>query len=149
MASGGYATNQPSGFGALQPITAGLGDTPDDLSSAAVHGEMIATRRVTVKRLMAQVVVVTVGAAIVTYSRRPTPLSATGEVSLGTITIPAATAVGKTFINDIDPVELAAGESLSFELTSAATSGQAVYNAEFDEQVEDHKNETDVTLVTV
>jgi len=50
----------------------------------------------TVRRLWATVTtVISTAASVITFTYRPTPGSATGQVTLGTLTIPNTTAVGK------------------------------------------------------
>ena len=129
--------------GSLKPLgTAML--TADDLSSAAVHGEYVAMARVKVKRIMAYVSIVTVGASTIEVNRRPLAGSATGEVVVGTIVIPAGTAAGKLVYKDIDPVAINAGEGLSFEVLAAATSGSAHYGFDADHAPQDARENTDM-----
>src|SRR5262252_4226174 len=49
-----------------------------------------------VRRLWATVTtVISTAASVITFTYRPTPGSATGQVTLGTLTVPLATAAGK------------------------------------------------------
>lgn len=130
--------------GALKPLGSAVLDA-EDLSAAAVHGEYLCFRRVQVKRLMFYVSVATVGASTVEFNRRPTAGSAAGEVALDTLTIPAGTAAGSIIYKDIDPVELQAGDGLSFEVTAAATSGNGHYGFDADLLPEYVANESDMT----
>ena len=108
--------------GAVRPGSSAVLDA-DSTGATGVHGEYLVMKRLKVKRLMALVSTVISGAAEVEFKRRPTPGSATGEVSLGTLSIPDTTAVGQMLYKDIDPVLLNAGEAISFEVSSAGTSG--------------------------
>jgi len=129
--------------GSLIPLGSSVLDA-DDLSAAAVHGEYLALQRVSVKRLMFYVSVVTVGASTVEFNRRPLAGSAAGEVAIGSLIIPAATAAGSILYKDIDPVEFQAGDGLSFEVTAAATSGNGLYGFAADLMPEYAANEGDM-----
>lgn len=48
----------------------------------------------------------------VIFTKRPTPLSATGESIIGTVIVPSGTAIGKTVYLAIDPVSFSVGDSL-------------------------------------
>lgn len=69
------------------------------------------------------------GAAVVTVYSRPTHGSTTGQVSLGTLSIPAAATAGQCYYKDIsdnasgNPV--AAGQEIVFSVTTASTSAGA------------------------
>lgn len=124
----------------LQPL-----GTPaaDDLSGAAVHSfSYLIQSRIEVSRLLATVTTATVGASTITYRKRPTPGSATGQSSLGTITIPGSATVGSVYYKDISPEVLEPGCQVVFEVTSAATSGEAVYGIEGHEKPEYVGNES-------
>jgi len=95
-------------------------------ATAAVHGGLVCTRRCAVKRLMFILETAVVGtstAPAVEFNRRPTIASATGEVLLGTLTMPDATALGTVVYKDIDPVTFEVGDELSFEHTVQAAGG--------------------------
>lgn len=98
-------------------------------AAAAVHGGHVCVKRCSVKRLMFMVEVVVAAdttAPVVEFNRRPTIASATGEVALGTLTIPDGTAAGAVIYKDIDPVNFEVGDELSFELiTQGADAGTA------------------------
>jgi hypothetical protein len=64
----------------------------------------------------------TVTAPVLTLFRRPTPGSGTGEVSLGTITLPVATAIGKRVKKGFN-ARLNPGDQLRIAVTTAATAG--------------------------
>lgn len=104
----------------------------DDLTGAAVHTTSIGvTSQIKVKRLMCMVTtaVVSSGAVVVNFKRYPTYGSSAGAVSLGTISIPAATAAGKVVYKDITPALCYPGDQIVFEITTAAAGGGAAGNA--------------------
>ncbi len=119
-------------------------------AAAAVYDGFLCTRGCRVNRLM--FVVTTLVAAdttapVVEFNRRPTPGSATGEVALGTLTIPEGAAVGDVLYKDIDPVEFAPGEELSFEHTvqaadSSSAAGAGYYGYEIEDSPEEAANQT-------
>lgn len=96
-------------------------------AAAAVHGERLIGKRVKVKRLKFHVTVLISGAAVVRFLARPTPGSATGQVVIGVLNIPTATAVGKVVYKDVEPYELPVGYALAMEQTSAANVAGAGY----------------------
>jgi len=127
------------------PLAAAALDA-DDLSSAAVHGEMACVRSNEVYRLMFVVTVVTVDPGIVEFNRRPTLNSASAEVALGTITIPGGTTPGSVLFTELSsPVLFAVGEGLAFEVTSTATSGNGLYNTLSNNCEEVAVNESNMT----
>jgi len=68
-------------------------------------------------------VAMTVTAAVVNITHRPTIGSATGETTIETITIPTARAIGDVvYVNNIDKKVLP-GEEVTFTLATAATAG--------------------------
>lgn len=128
--------------------------TAEDLTaSAAVYDGMICTRACRVSRVMFVVTVLTATdttAPAVEFNRRPTIASATGEVLMGTLTIPDASAVGTVIYKDIEPVEFAPGEELSFEHTVAGTDGSSAagsgfYSFEIEDSPEEPLNQTKMT----
>lgn len=59
----------------------------------------------------------TTTAPTVVMKKRPTPLSSTGQSTIGTITVPSGTAIGKTVYKDIEPVQFNVGDSLHLSWT--------------------------------
>lgn len=95
------------------------------LASAAVVGPAHnATRHCAVKRVGVKVVgaITSSGAIVVTVRKRPIPHSSSGQSSLGTITIPAAAAVGASYYLELDEDlnTFRPGEQLALEVTTAA-----------------------------
>lgn len=109
----------------------------DDLSGAAVHSfSYLVQSPISVLRILATVTTATVGAGTITFRKRPTPGSATGQSTLGTLTVPGSSTVGQVIYKEITPVDCDPGCQIIFEVTSAATSGEAVYGFESCERSE-------------
>ncbi len=105
----------------------------DDLGSTGVHTtSWMVTQACSVRRVLALVTTVLDGAAVVEFKRRPTFGSASGEVLVASLTVPTLTAAGKTVYKDFKSVNLLPGEELIAEVTSAATSGNALYGAKLE-----------------
>lgn len=113
-------------------------------ASAAVHGGMICVKPCIITRIGIAISVVVAAdtiAPVVEFNRRPIIASATGEISIGTLTIPNGTAVSKVVYKNIDPVAFVPGDELSFEHTVAGTdassaTGAGFYVFEFDDDPE-------------
>ena len=134
-----------SQMGAIIPKSTAV-FTAEDLSAAnAVYGGMLVLKQCRIKRIMFYVTTAlnTVTAATVKFSRRPTYNSATGEVSLGTLSLPNGTAAGSVVYKDITPVTLFPGDELSFEQTGqAGTAGAGFYGFEIEDDPEYASNQT-------
>jgi hypothetical protein len=82
--------------------------------------------------------VVSSGNVIVAFKRRPTIGSSSGEVTIGSLTIPGGAAAGKVYYKQVSPVVCAAGEQIVIEVTTAAAgmgaagNGQGFFDAEQD-----------------
>jgi hypothetical protein len=99
-----------------------------DLTAAAVDGDArVFLSKVKVNRIAVCVTtaVVSTGAVVVAFKKRPTPGSTSGDSTIGSISIPAGTAVGKVYYKDISPAVLNAGDELVFQVTTAAAGGGA------------------------
>ena len=135
---------------ALATTTAGVLREMDIGDTAADHGEMLVVRRCCVKRLQFTMVGELAGgtgtAPTVIFTRRVTPLSSTGEVVIGTVTIPDATAVGKTVFKDVDPVILEVGDTVEISHTVGigTPTGLGVWSMIVDPSPEDARNEADM-----
>ena len=68
-----------------------------------------------------------VTAAVVVLKKRPTPGSATGEVTLQTLTLAAAEAAGNTVYGADLQSAILPGEQVIVEVTTAATGGANTY----------------------
>lgn len=110
-------------------------DTAEVLTAAAaVYGGYLITQRIQVNRVMFYVTVTTASNTqnpVVAFKRRPTYNSASGEVTMGTLTIPTGTAAGKVMYKDIDPFILYPGDEFSFEQTVQATDSGSAAGAGF------------------
>lgn len=110
-------------------------DTAEVLTAAAaVYGGYLITRQCQVKRLMFYVTTTVASNtqnAVVEFNRRPTYNSASGEIALGTLTIPNGAVAGSVIYKDIDPITLFPGDELSFEHTVQATDSGAAAGAGF------------------
>ena len=105
---------------------------PVDLTAVAVQTfshVLFANMRVT--RLMARVTtaIVSTGAVELAYRRRPSYNSATGQSTLGTLSIPAGAAAGDVYYSDIDPVDCNLGDQVVVSVTAAAAGGGAAGQA--------------------
>lgn len=128
-----------------------LDDVLDIGAASADAGEMSCAVPCAVAQLQFHVtdeaVVGTTTAPTVIFTKRPTPNSATGEVAIGTLTIPDGTAVGAVIYKDIDPVSFAVGDTLEISHTvgvgSPAGQGIPVVIAYHDPEVPG--NMTDMT----
>lgn len=117
----------------------------DDLSAAAVHTTFVPVMaQMKVRRLEVLVSVVTVGACTVAFKRRPTFGSTSGEVTMGSVVVPGATAAGKVVYKDITPVVCFPGDQIVYEITSAATSGSAHYGVSGELDPEQAANQSDM-----
>ena len=117
-----FAFVVPNGTGVL---------AADDLSATGVHGEYICVKRFELSRLLAVVTtaVVSTGAVVITVTQRLSPGTAAGQVTLGTLSIPAATVLGKEVYKDIDPAVVLPGQTIAFNVTTAAAGGGAAGGA--------------------
>lgn len=102
------------------------------LDSAAVINRYLVAQQQEVSRLAFAIStsVVSTGDVVVTFKRRPTLGSSSGEVSLGTLTMPNGAAAGKIYYKDIDPVVCAEGEEIICEVTTAAAGMSAAGNGQ-------------------
>ena len=106
-----FAPNIP-----LAVTTAGVMKEIDIGAASADHGEYICFRSCTVSRvafaLTGEAASGTSVAPQVVFTKRPTPLNATSEAVVATLTIPSGTAIGKVVYKNITPVNFAVGDSM-------------------------------------
>jgi hypothetical protein len=104
------------------------GATAEVLTAAAAHGEDLVFSNCKITRI-GFVVTVEVAcetvAPIVTFKKRITPGSDTGSSTIGTLTIPDGTAVGKVLYKNVTPVELAPGDAIEMAVSTAGTGAAA------------------------
>lgn len=102
-------------------------------ASSGDHGELICIKPCHIKRfqftLTGEAASGTVTAPTVIFTKRPTPLSATGESVVCTLTIPSGGAIGKTYYKDVD-VAMAVGDSIevSWTVGSGTPTGMGCYS---------------------
>lgn len=114
------------------------------------HGELVCVKSCRVKRLMFTLTSEAAGGSSVApqviFTRRPTPLSASGEVVVDNLVIPHGTAIGKTVYLDINPVEFAVGETMeiSWVIGTGSPTGIGVYSFECEEASEVPANNADM-----
>lgn len=119
-------------------------------AASADHGELVCVRACRVYKLMftltSEAASGTTTAPVVIFTKRPTPLSASGEVVVDTLTIPSGTAIGKTVYLEIEPVSFAVGDSmeLSWTVGVGTPTGQGVYSFECIEEPEEAANNSDM-----
>lgn len=89
-------------------------------AASGTAGEFICIKPCTVKRLgfmlSGEAASGTVTAPTVVFKKRPTPLSSSGQSTMGTLTIPSGTAIGKVVYKEIE-VNLAVGDSMQITWT--------------------------------
>jgi hypothetical protein len=140
-----------SSLGCLIPNGSGV-LAADVLTSTGVHGEYIALSHVALDRLLLIVstTVNTASPVVVQFKKRSAPGVSSGEVVLGSLSIPHLTAAGKVLYKNINEAEFQAGEALAIEVTTAASSsvplgitaaGGCLYGFELQESPEDPRNE--------
>lgn len=107
----------------LATTTAGVLREIDIGAASSDHGEFVCIYPVWVLQtqftVTGEVVAGTTTAPTVIFTKRPTPLSATGESVISTLTIPDGTAVGATIFEDIsdDILTLEVGDSIEVSWT--------------------------------
>lgn len=120
-------------------------------ASSADHGELVCIRSCRVTQiqftLTGEAASGTTTAPTVIFTKRPTPLSATSESVVGTLTIPSGTAIGKTVYKKLSsPVDFAVGDSmeLSHTVGVGTPTGTGVYSFICDEDPEVPANNSDM-----
>lgn len=98
-------------------------------AAAAVHGGYVCMKRCKVVAIyfaLETLVANDATAAVLEFNRRPTIASSSGEVAIGTLTIPDATAIGAVVYKRVTPVTFNPGEELSLELLTQGVDGSSV-----------------------
>lgn len=131
--------------GALTPEGTAVIAAENAAAAVAVHGSFLVEKQCRIKAVYFYVSIVCLAgttAPVVRFLRRPTYGSTTGQVVLGTITIPSGTAAGKVMYKLITPTTLFPGETLTFEHTVQAAdpgtptcSGYYGFEVELDPEV--------------
>ena len=119
----------------------------DDLTAAAVHGEYLCVKKSVVKSLkvLISTAVVSTGAVVIAFKKRSAPGVSAAEVTMGSVSVPAGTALGKVVYKDLSSLyEFEPGMALAIEITTAAAgggaAGGAVYGFEFEDAPEQPAN---------
>jgi hypothetical protein len=119
-------------------------------ASSADHGELVCVRPCYVTQcgfaLTSEAAAGTTTAPTVIFTKRPTPLSATGEAVVATVTVASGTAVGKVAYENCTPVKFNIGDSMEISHTVGVgdPTGQGVYYFICDENVEVEANNSDM-----
>lgn len=135
----------------LATTTAGVMREMDIGASSADHGEMICIKACTLRLVgficVGELAGGTTTAPTVVFTKRPTPLSATGEAVSSTLTIPDATAVGKAIVDSDLSVDFEVGDSLEIAHTVGVgtPTGIGFWFAEFEDKPEVIGNNSDVS----
>jgi len=89
---------------------------------------IVGYKGIRVKAIWATIITApTVTNVVASFKYRPTPGSATGEVVIGTLTLPVAAAIGKQYYKKLfDYLALPGGE-LVVDITTASTAGAAAF----------------------
>ncbi len=99
------------------------------------HGEYLCVKSCKVARLQftltEEAASGTVTAPRVIFTKRPTPLSASGESVIGTVIVPSGTAIGKTVYLDIDPVSFSVGDSVEISWVVGSGTPTGIGHASF------------------
>lgn len=90
-------------------------------ASSGTHGELLCVKPCQIKQfqftLSGELAGGTSVAPTVVFKKRPTPFSSSGQSTLCTLTIPDATAIGKTVYKAISPVSMAVGDTIQITWT--------------------------------
>ena len=130
------------GVGKLVPGSTGVGAL--SVATTGQKGEYVCVgERVALSRI-ALCVSTSLGAgdAVIEMRKRPTVGSASGESAVVTLTIPASTAAGKVVYKDVNEIELAPGQSISLQVTSASAAGNVILGFIAEEDPEYKLNES-------
>lgn len=91
----------------------------------------------------------TVTATVLTFINNPTPGSSVGAITLGTLTIPVGSAIGKVVRHNIKPISVLLGSEIVINVTTASTAGAAQAFLVFDEDPESDSNSVNLINVLV
>lgn len=134
----------------LATTTAGVLREMDIGAASADHGELICVKPCTIKRTgficVGEAASGTTTAPTVIFTKRPTPLSATGESVVSTLIVTSGTAIGSGVYEDVD-VDMEVGDSIEISHTIGVgtPTGIGFYYMECDDRPEDLRNNTEMT----
>lgn len=135
----------------LATTTAGVMREMDIGAASADHGEIICVKPCVVKRVgfmcVGELAGGTTTAPTVIFTKRPTPLSATGETVIATVTVPDATAVGSSIFVDLN-TEFAVGDSIEISHTVGVgtPTGIGFWFGEAGDSPEEDGNNSELTV---
>jgi hypothetical protein len=119
-------------------------------ASSGDHGELVCVRPCMVTQcgfvLTSEAASGTVTAPTVIFTKRPTPLSATNEAVISTVTVASGSAIGGVAYENCTPVAFKVGDSLevSWTVGSGTPTGQGVYYFICDENPDVEANNSDM-----
>ena len=134
----------------LAETDAGVLQAMDIGAASADHGEMLCIKACEVSRvqfsLTGELAGGTTTPPAVIFTKRPTPLSATGETVMKTLVIPDATPQGTTVFKDIDPIQFDVGDSMEISHTVGVgtPTGIGVWSIEAQDRPEYHGNNAEL-----
>lgn len=138
---------QHSYMGAIVPKSTAVFTAEDLSASPAVYGGFLVMKQCRIKAIMFYITT-TISATTnpaIEVNRRPTYNSSSGEVLLGTITLPTTTAAGKVMYKLLTPTTLYPGDELSLEHTvQASSAGAGFYGFEIELDPETAPNQTNM-----
>ncbi len=115
--------------------------SPSSLTSAADISSIAIMEGMQVRRLMIYVTLApTVTAAVVTFYKRSAVGVTSGQVAIGTITVPVGTAAGSVVYKNLDSVAFPQGSCLAAAVTTTATAGTGIVGIGAYQQAEDPQN---------
>lgn len=121
-------------------------------AASADHGELLCVKNCKVVAVQftatEEAVSGTSVAPEVVFTKRPTPLSSSGEAVVKSLTVPSGTAIGKTVVAFIEPVEFAVGDSmeLSHVIGTGTPTGIGLYSFICEDCPEDYRNNSDMII---
>jgi len=120
-------------------------------ASSSDHGELVCVRPCKVVQCgfiaTSEAVSGTSVAPTVIFTKRPTPLSATSEAVVSTVTVASGTAVGGVAYENCTPVSFAVGDSMevSWTIGTGTPTGQGVYYFVCEDSPENPANNSGMT----
>lgn len=119
-------------------------------AASSTHGEFLCVKPCKIKQfqftLTGEVAGGTVTAPTVVFKKRPTPLSSSGQTTLCTLTVPDATAIGKTVYKAITPTSMEVGDSIevSWTVGSGTPTGMGFQSFICEDDPETEANNSDM-----
>lgn len=119
-------------------------------ASSGDHGELVCVKPCTVIQcgfvLTSEAASGTSVAPTVIFTKRPTPLSATSEAIVATVTVASGSAIGTAHYENCTPVNFAVGDSMeiSWTIGTGTPTGQGVYYFICEDRAEVPANNSDM-----